>query len=133
MAHILLVEDDQLVSETLASVMMSSGHTVVKASNGIEGLKRFAEHAFDLVVTDIIMPDKEGIEMILDMRKHKPETKIIAISGGGRTGNVEFLNMAASVGAMATLKKPISLAKFRNVLTETLSQSPPDKTNTVYI
>ena len=68
MAHILLVEDEQLVSEALASVMMSRGHTVVTASNGVEGLKRFAEQAFDLVVTDIIMPEKEGIEMILDMR-----------------------------------------------------------------
>jgi len=125
MAHILLVEDERVVSEALASAMKSKGHTVVTASTGVEGLKRFAEQAFDLVVTDIIMPDKEGIEMILDMRKHKPETKIIAISGGGRTGNVEFLNMAASVGAMATLRKPIHLAKFLSVLTESLSQSPP--------
>ena len=125
MGHILLVEDEQLVAETLASAMVSRGHTVVTASNGIEGIKRFTEQAFDLVVTDIIMPDKEGIEMILDMRKFKPETKIIAISGGGRIGNAEFLRMAASVGAMATLQKPIPLAKFLSVLTETLSQSPP--------
>ena len=125
MAHILLVEDEQLVSETLASAMVSSGHTVVTASNGVEGLKRFAEQAFDLVVTDIIMPDKEGIEMILDMRRRKPEAKIIAMSGGGRIGSVEFLTMAASVGAMATLKKPIHLAKFLSVLTDSLTQAPP--------
>jgi YesN/AraC family two-component response regulator len=137
MAHILLVEDEQFVSEALASAMMGVGHTVVTASNGVEGLKRFAEQAFDLVVTDIIMPDKEGIEMILDMRKRKPETKIIAISGGGRTGNVEFLDMAASVGAMAMLKKPIPLAKFLSVLTESLNQSPPphqtDRTRTTVL
>ena len=98
MAHIRLVDDEHLVSETLASVMMSKGHTVVKSSNGNEGLERFAEQAFDLVITDIIMPDKEGIEMILEMRKRKPETKIIAISGGGRIGSAEFLKMAAPSG-----------------------------------
>lgn len=120
MANILLVEDELLVSETLSSAMKSKGHTVVTASNGVDGLKRFAERPFDLVVTDIIMPDKEGIEMILEMRRHKPNTKIVAISGGGRTGNVEFLKMAESLGATATLKKPIRLADFLNVLNECL-------------
>jgi CheY-like chemotaxis protein len=60
MANILLVEDEPLVIETLSSAMKSKGHTVVTASNGVEGLNRFAEGHFDLVVTDIIMPDKEG-------------------------------------------------------------------------
>jgi YesN/AraC family two-component response regulator len=122
MANILLVEDEPLVSETLASAMKSKGHVVVTAGNGVEGLKRFAEQRFDLVVTDIIMPDKEGIEMILEMRRHKPDTRIIAISGGGRTGNVEFLKMAGSLGAMATLKKPIRLAEFLSVLNDCLGR-----------
>jgi len=121
MANILLVEDEPLVSETLSSAMKSKGHTVVTAANGVEGLKRFAERSFDLIVTDIIMPDKEGIEMILEMRRHKPDAKIIAISGGGRTGNVEFLKMAESLGAMATLKKPIRLAEFLTVLNDSLA------------
>jgi YesN/AraC family two-component response regulator len=126
MANILLVEDEPLVSETLASAMKSKGHTVVTAGNGVEGLKRFAEKPFDLVVTDIIMPDKEGIEMILEMRRHQPDAKIIAISGGGRTGNVEFLKMAGSLGAMATLKKPIRLAEFLAVLNDCLGRASGD-------
>ena len=123
MANILLVEDEPLVSETLSSAMKSKGHTVVTAANGVEGLKKFAERPFDLIVTDIIMPDKEGIEMSLEMLRHKPGTKIIAISGGGRTGNVEFLKMAGSLGAMATLKKPIRLAEFFNVLNDCLGRA----------
>ena len=124
MATILLVEDEPLVSETLCAAMKGKGHTVVMAANGVEGLKRFAEGSFDLVVTDIIMPDKEGIEMILEMRRHKPDAKIVAISGGGRTGNVEFLKMAGSLGAMATLNKPIRLADFFNVLNRCLGEDP---------
>ena len=124
MANVLLVEDEPLVLETLSSAIKSSGHTVVTASNGVLGLKRFAEQQFDLVVTDIIMPDKEGIEMILEMRRQKPDAKIVAISGGGRTGNVEFLKMAESFGAMATLKKPIRLAELLKVLSEYLGDGP---------
>ena len=124
MANILLVEDEPLVQETLSSAMKSKGHTVVTAGNGVEGLKRFAEKQFDLVVTDIIMPDKEGIEMILEMRRNRPDAKIIAISGGGRTGNVEFLKMAGSLGAVATLKKPIRLAEFLTVLNDCLGRAP---------
>jgi YesN/AraC family two-component response regulator len=111
--------------------MKSNGHTVVTALNGVQGLKRFAERPFDLVVTDIIMPDKEGIEMILEMRRQKPDAKIIAISGGGRTGNVEFLRIAQRFGAIATLKKPIRLAELSAVLNQCLGGNPePTSTNT---
>ena len=120
MATILLVEDEPLVAETLSSAMQGKGHYVVTAANGDDGLRRFVERPFDLIVTDIIMPDKEGIEMILEMRRLKPNAKIVAISGGGRTGNVEFLKMAGSLGAMATLNKPIRLAEFFKVLEQCL-------------
>jgi YesN/AraC family two-component response regulator len=121
MANILLVEDEPLVSDTLSSALESKDHSVVTASNGVQGLVRFAEGAFDLVITDIIMPDQEGLGMIMEMRRVLPAAKIIAISGGGRTGNVEFLKMAANLGAMATLKKPIRLAEFFKVVNECLS------------
>jgi YesN/AraC family two-component response regulator len=127
MANILLVEDEPLVLETLSTAIKSNGHTVVTAPNGVQGLKRFAEQQFDLVVTDIIMPDKEGIEMILEMRRQKPDAKIVAISGGGRTGSVEFLKMAESFGAVATLKKPIRLAEFLSVLRECLGDGSSAK------
>ena len=120
MANILLVEDEALVSQTLSTAMESRGHTVVAAANGFQGLKKFGEGTYDLVITDIIMPDMEGIGMIMEMRRVTPNARIVAISGGGRTGNVEFLKMARNLGAMATMQKPIRLAQFFNMLSECL-------------
>jgi YesN/AraC family two-component response regulator len=122
MAKILLVDDEALVVDTLSSALESKGHTIVTAANGLEGLKRFAEGGFDLVITDIIMPDKEGIGMIMEMRSVMPAAKIIAISGGGRTGNVEVLKMAGELGAMTTVKKPIRLAELISVVDGCLAQ-----------
>ena len=124
MAHILLVDDDPLVVETLASAITGKGHTLVTAMNGVEGMKKFAEGAFDLVITDIIMPEKEGIEMIMEMRRLTPGTKIVAISGGARTGNVEFLQMAQKLGATNTLKKPIRLSELYEILERCVGNSP---------
>ncbi len=129
MAHILLVDDEPLVRDALASALENKGHSVVKAANGLEGLKRFSERSFDLVVTDVIMPDMEGIGMIMEIRRKAPDTKIIAISGGGRTGNIEFLKMARELGAMAIMKKPIRLAEFYSLMDECLNRKPdPPKT-----
>ena len=124
MANILLVDDEPLVVETLSSAITSKGHTVVTAANGVEGMKKFSEGKFDLVITDIIMPEKEGIELIMEMKRHTPGVKIMAISGGGRTGNVEFLKMATRLGAVASLKKPIRLAEFYKALSECLGERP---------
>jgi YesN/AraC family two-component response regulator len=117
MANILLVEDEALVADALSRAIRSKGHTCVTASNGIDGIKRYSETNFDLVITDIIMPDKEGIELILEMRRKTPEARIIAISGGGRSQrDVEFLNMAEKLGAMASIRKPIRLGELFSVL-----------------
>ena len=124
MANILLIDDEPLVVETLSSAIISKRHTVVTAANGVEGMKKFTEGSFDLIITDIIMPDKEGIELIMEMKRHAPGVKIIAISGGGRTGNVEFLKMATKLGAVASLKKPIRLAEFYSVLDQNLDGPP---------
>jgi len=122
MAHILVVDDEALVREALTSAIQNKGHTVVAASTGVEGLKRFAEQPFDLVITDIIMPDKEGIETIREMKRLKPDAKILAISGGGRTKNFEFLKLAAKFGAMAVLQKPIKLTLFYDTLNKCLDE-----------
>lgn len=122
MANILLVDDDVLVVQSILRALTSKGHMVVTASNGIEGLERFTKDRFDLVITDIIMPDQEGLGMIMEMRRSVPATKIIAMSGGGRCGNLEFLTMAGELGAMATLKKPIRLEEFHRVLNECLAE-----------
>jgi YesN/AraC family two-component response regulator len=124
MAKILLVEDDPMVIEALSCAIESKGHSCVKASNGLEGMKAFLESSFDLVITDIIMPDQEGIGMMLEMRAHTPDVRIVAISGGGRTGSAEYLTTAQQLGAVAVLKKPIRLAELFSVLDDCLADAP---------
>jgi CheY-like chemotaxis protein len=116
MAKILLVDDDQSVLETLSSAIESRGHFVVRANDGLEGLLRYREQEFDLVITDIIMPNEEGLGMISKLRKHDRPAKIIAISGGGRTSNHEFLKIAEALGAIAVMKKPIRLGELFEML-----------------
>ena len=120
MANVLLIEDEPAVRDALAAAVKRKGHTVVTAVNGREGMRAFDAGAFDLVITDIIMPEQEGIQTITQLRERAPDLKIVAISGGGRTGNMDFLKIAESLGANATVTKPIRLAAFYGVLDECL-------------
>lgn len=108
MARILVVDDEDLVRMTLRQMLEAHGHEVMEAANGRDGLALFASDPADLVVTDIIMPEQEGIETIVQLRRQNPRLKIIAISGGGRTKNMDFLKIASHVGADAILSKPFS-------------------------
>jgi len=105
-ANILVIDDDAIVRRTLQEILESEGYQVTCAENGRYGLAAFERRRPDLVITDIIMPDQEGIETIVHLRKVWPEGPIIAISGGGRIGNVDFLQMAERIGADAILAKP---------------------------
>ena len=107
MARILLVDDDPIVADELKLTLEDWGHSVVTASNGFRGLRQFEITRFDCVISDIIMPDMEGIGMMLEMRRKRPGTKIIMISGGGAIASDEFLQAAAMLGAVATVHKPI--------------------------
>lgn len=105
-AFILVVDDDPLVRSSLQDFLSDAGYSVATASDGVEAAQRFKEAKPDLVVTDIIMPEKDGIETILDLRRRSPALRIIAISGGGRSRSTDFLTMAEKLGADATLAKP---------------------------
>ena len=85
------------------------GHEVLEAANGREGLGAFDLHQIDLVITDILMPEKEGIQTIMELRHDFPLVKIIAISGGGAVEPDTYLTMAQELGADSTLSKPFSL------------------------
>ena len=108
MANILLIEDEQIVAETLEIVLFKAGHDVVVAANGDIGLAQFIERKPDLVITDIIMPEKEGLETIRAIREKDPSVPILAYSGGGRTRNFDFLRMADKLGANEVLRKPFT-------------------------
>jgi DNA-binding response OmpR family regulator len=109
MARILLIDDDNEVRTMLRLTLAYFGHTVIEARNGKEGLALFKEANADLVITDIVMPEKEGLAVLIELReKQVPPVKIIAISGGGRQKAVEYLRLAKLMGAARVLAKPFS-------------------------
>src|SRR5438132_12788677 len=96
---ILVIDDDHLVRYALTKILLSAGYEVVTAADGKRGMAVLrAEHP-DVVITDIIMPDQEGIDTIIQIRRERPATKIIAIPGGGRIRDLDSLVTAGSVGA----------------------------------
>lgn len=108
MYRILLIDDDNDVRTMLRQMLTHFGHTVIEARNGREGLELFPHANVDLVITDIVMPEKEGLEVLMDLRLRKPPVKIIAISGGGRQSSRDYLHAAKLMGAGRVLAKPFS-------------------------
>lgn len=123
MARILLVDDEDIVLRLFETVLGLDHHDVTTASNGNGALSALAKGTFDLVITDLVMPDKEGIETIVEMQKLKPELPIIAMSGGGRGNAADYLDMAAKLGARKTLAKPFSAQALLDAVKEVLQQS----------
>ena len=120
---ILVIDDEELIRLQVCTALKQDGYVVHQAANGNEGLTCIALSVPDLVITDILMPDKEGIETILDLRRHYPSIRIIAISGGGRTGNKDFLRTAKHLGADRTLAKPFALGELLKVVREVLADA----------
>ncbi|QDO99018.1 response regulator [Ferrovibrio terrae] len=104
--HILVIEDHDPMAKIIETILVAADHSVTRAANGRSGMELFAKQRFDLVITDILMPDQEGIETIRALVKEQPGVKIIAVSGSGRDGGMDYLRMAEAFGAMATLQKP---------------------------
>jgi CheY-like chemotaxis protein len=109
MAGILIVEDDSDLREMLKDLLVRRKYTIIEASNGKEAISRFKPAVTDLVITDIIMPDEDGLKVIMKLREIKPEIKIIAISGGGKAGPGNYLNLAKALGADEIFSKPFSV------------------------
>jgi len=107
-ARILIIEDDVGVRDFLESLLERAGYETVTAANGKEGVDVFATSPVDLVITDIIMPEKDGIETIMDMKRLNPALKVIAISGGGRSEPEDYLHSARLLGADRTVRKPFN-------------------------
>jgi two-component system, chemotaxis family, chemotaxis protein CheY len=106
MAVVLVIEDDDHLRRLLRAVLERAGYTVDDAPNGAAGLRRFYAHPADVVVTDIIMPEKEGLETIIELKRDHPDVKIIAISGGGARLDAQYLPSAKALGADCTIEKP---------------------------
>jgi DNA-binding response OmpR family regulator len=111
-AHILVVDDEDLMQQMLRDIIQDAGHEVSVASDGREGLAVLEEKPADLVITDILMPEQDGLELIRILHRHHPEVKIIAISGGGITVKLNFLPEAEELGAHDTLHKPFGRSEL---------------------
>jgi DNA-binding NtrC family response regulator len=109
MKRILIIEDDILVQKMLLQTFERAGFQVVTANNGRIGIRLFQDRSFDVVITDLIMPDMEGIETITKLKKKDPQVKVIAISGGGRNRPEDYLAIAEKLGAELTFTKPLDL------------------------
>lgn len=120
MAKILIVDDDEAVRGTIANMLVTAGHLVAESEDGNAGLASAARSAFDLALVDILMPDKEGIETIIELRHQYPALRIVGISGGGRVDFVDFLRLAKELGADATLRKPIHMKELLSTVSALL-------------
>ena len=118
MARILLVDDDRQIRDMLKLTLERAGHSVVEAENGVQAVSNYSADAIDLVITDIVMPEKEGIETIMDLRNINPSVRIIAISGGGRINPDDYLNWARRFGVKHTFTKPVK----RDLLLEAINE-----------
>ncbi|MCP4349646.1 MAG: response regulator [Desulfobacterales bacterium] len=119
MKHILIIEDDEQVRAFLGEMLRREGYEVAEASDGKAGMKAFIENPAQLVITDIFMPEKEGLEVIRELKRDFPETNIIAISGGGFQPET-YLYAACKLGANRTFLKPVERKKLVEAVNELL-------------
>jgi CheY-like chemotaxis protein len=130
MGHILVVDDEPMMRHMVAAVLQHGGHTVAEAADGREAAQMIQEGKFDLVITDINMPERNGLETLISLRTEQEALPVIAMSGM-ESGSPYYLNIAESLGARRTLQKPFSSAQLlgatNEVLAEAKSNVAPDK------
>ncbi len=120
MKKILVMDDEAAIRSMLKKLLEREGYFVITASEGKEGMDLFNKESMDLVVTDLIMPEKEGIEVIMELRKKYPDVPVIAMSGGGRNSPEVYLNTAKLLGARAVLEKPVQTKIFLDAVKRAL-------------
>jgi len=113
---VLVIDDDQDFRKMLCARLIKAGYTVLEAENGLKGLQLYRDEPVGLVITDIIMPEKEGMETILELKRVNPKVRIVAISGGGRSTPEDYLNIAEYFGAVKSFMKPFDMNDFISTL-----------------
>ncbi len=124
MARILLIDDDDDVRTVVGMVLARCGHTVIEARDGQEGLDLFPTAVADLVITDVMMPRKDGFEVLRALGKREPPVKVIVMSGGGRIAAENPLDTARQLGAAQVLAKPVSVKALMDAIQEVLASVP---------
>jgi len=127
MSNILLVDDDDQLRPLMRLVLERAGYSVREAHNGTDAMTQFTQHPADLVITDLIMPDKEGLALILELRRINRKIKIVAMSGGGRVNPKDYLEVAKKFGANLALNKPFSNSELIHAVRQALEHNLPNK------
>ncbi len=117
---ILLIDDDQQFRDYMYDMLIDQNYHVLLAENGEAGLTQYSSNKPDIIITDIVMPEKEGIEVVLTIRDKDPEIPIVAISGGNFGNAASYLKMVSKLGVNATLGKPFSKDEILEVLDDLL-------------
>ncbi len=123
--RILVADDEAGFREMLCDALSERGYDVLAVANGDQALAELRRRTFHLVVTDLLMPDRDGIEIIRAIGAQFPQTKIIAVSGGGIHNAIDLLGMAESLGAGRILAKPIHLNRLLATIESLLEFAPP--------
>ncbi|HEY1507287.1 MAG TPA: response regulator [Stellaceae bacterium] len=121
---ILIIDDEPMIRHLAARILDRAGYRTVSAANGVQGLSCFRRERPALVITDLIMPEREGIETIRHLRREGRDIPIIAISGGTLTGTADFLVMAQELGATAILRKPFEPIELLLLVERCLGDEP---------
>ncbi|MFC1735233.1 response regulator transcription factor [Candidatus Hydrogenedentota bacterium] len=116
MSRILVVDDEEQVRSMLKDSLEEAGFEVETAPDGTKATGLFHENSFDLMITDMIMPNKDGLDTIMEIRRNFPEVKIIAISGGDNTPPQDYLDLANEFGADLALSKPFRLEELTGAI-----------------
>jgi len=122
MKKILVVDDNEPFRRMLGRMLEGAGYSVLTAGDGVAALALYRQQSVDLVLTDLIMPEKEGLETILELRRLAPDLKIIAMSGGGRVDADDYFPLAKAFGAARTLAKPFLAAELLATVAEVLAE-----------
>ncbi|MFA6173300.1 MAG: response regulator [Kiritimatiellales bacterium] len=118
---ILLVDDEEAIRKMVRAILGNELYEIAEANNGLDAQVLLTKQKFDLIITDVIMPDCDGIELVMAIHRKLPEIKVIVMSGGGRVRAGHYLDLAAKLGAARVFEKPFDTAAFRAAVQELLS------------
>ena len=120
MARILIIDDEPMIRDLLVNILEHAGYETITASGGKDAIEIYRENPADLIITDLLMPEKDGLETIMELRRDSKDVKIIAMSGGGKIDPETYLQIAKTVGAVKTLAKPIRIKELLKTVQEAL-------------
>jgi DNA-binding NtrC family response regulator len=120
MAQILIIDDEATIRDLLVKILEREGYKTITAADGKEGIRIFRENPADLIITDLIMPEKEGIETIMELRRDFRDVKVIAMSGGGKIEPETYLQIAKTIGVIETFAKPFDRKEVLKTVQELL-------------